>query len=63
MRYVSEESQRELAAGVLKQATEDLRRFHRQQAKSNASFTTMLIAGSCPMIFPGPFRSLMSADC
>ena len=31
--YVSDQSQRELAAGVLKQATQDLRRFHRQTSR------------------------------
>jgi hypothetical protein len=32
--HASEGSQRELAAGVLKQATQDLRRFHRARSES-----------------------------
>lgn len=31
--YVSEQSQRDLAAGVLRQASHDLRRFHRQTSR------------------------------
>ena len=42
---ISGESQRELAAGVLKQAAQDLRRFHGATSKSSENFTAVLMVG------------------
>ena len=57
---LSGKRQRKLAAGVLKQATRDLRRF-RGAAKPGENCISTPIAGSPPMNSPGRFPFSMSA--
>lgn len=65
--YVSKRSQRELAAGVLKQATQDLRRFHRQTSRverelyDDAYRWVMSDDYSWPFSFPNVCRLLNRA--
>ena len=56
--YTSAKIQKDLAAGILKQATQDLRRFrNRDQRESSGNFISMLITGSDRTIIPGRFHS------
>jgi hypothetical protein len=65
--YVSEQSQRDLAAGVLKQASQDLRRFHRQTSRierelyDDAYRWVMSDDYSWPFSFPNVCRLLNRA--
>ena len=65
--YVSDQSQRELAAGVLKQASQDLRRFHRQTSRierelyDDAYRWVMSDDYSWPFSFPNVCRLLNRA--